>query len=239
MKKKALKAAFPHTLPLFVGFFVIGISFGLLMRSQGFSIILPIFMSVVIFAGSMQFVTVGLLTAGFDPLSAFVLTIMVNARHIFYGISMLEKFRGTGIKKAFLIYGMCDETFSMNCALNAPNDIDKGWFMFFITLLNNFYWVLGTAAGAVLGEVLIFNTKGIDFIMTSLFLTIFIDQWQETKDHTPALIGLISAIISLLIFGSRNFMLPAMAAIVVLISVYASYNDTAEAETAEETAGAK
>ena len=143
MKRKAFKAALPYTLPICIGFIVLGMSYGFLMRSKGFPLIYPMLMSLFIFAGSMEFVTVNLLLSDFNPLHVFFLTLMVNARHIFYGISMLDKYKNCGWKKPYLIFGMCDETFTVNCAVTPPEDVDKGWFMFFITLLNQIYWVSG------------------------------------------------------------------------------------------------
>ncbi len=214
MKTKALKAAIPYTLPICIGFLFVGMSYGFLMNSLGFSFIYPMMMSLLIFAGSMEFVTANLLLGAFDPLSAFFLTLMVNARHIFYGISMLEKYKHTGLKKIYLIFGMCDESFSINCTVTPPDHVDKGWFMFFVTLLNHVYWVVGATLGGLLGYLVEINTKGIEFVMTALFTVMFIEQWEETKYHTPAIIGMGCSIVCLLLFGSTQFMIPAMLAII-------------------------
>lgn len=219
MKMKAFKAALPHTIPICVGFLFLGMSYGFLMRSKGFSFVYPMLMSLFIYAGSMEFVTVNLLLSAFNPFYAFALTLMVNARHLFYGISMLEKYKNCGWKKAYLIYGMCDESFSINCTVTPPPDVDRGWFMVFVTLLNQIYWVTGATLGALLGYVIHFNTTGIEFVMTALFVVMFINQWEETKDHTSALIGLGCSLVCLLIFGSQNFMLPSMALIILCFSV--------------------
>ncbi len=219
MKTKALKAALPHTLPVCVGFLFLGMSYGFLMRSKGFSFVYPMFMSLFIFAGSMEFVTVNLLLSAFQPLYAFFLAFMVNARHLFYGISMLEKYKNTGWKKAYLIFGMCDESFTVNCTTEPPADVDAGWFMFFVTLLNQIYWVSGATLGALLGYVVHFNTKGIEFVMTALFVVMFVNQWEETKEHRPALIGLGCSLLCLLIFKAGNFILPSMALIVACFSL--------------------
>ncbi len=218
-KRKAFQAALPHTLPICVGFLFLGMSYGFLMRSKGFSVIYPMLMSFFIFAGSMEFVTVNLLMATFDPLHAFVLALMVNARHLFYGISMLQKYKNTGWKKFYLIYGMCDESFSINCTVAPPPDVDKGWFMFFVTLLNQIYWVSGATLGALLGYVLRFDTTGIEFVMTALFTVMFVNQWEESEDHRPALTGVICSLLCLLIFGSDGFLLPAMLLIIVCFAV--------------------
>lgn len=219
MKMKAFKAALPHTIPICVGFLFLGMSYGFLMRSKGFSFVYPMLMSLFIYAGSMEFVTVNLLLSAFNPIYAFALTLMVNARHLFYGISMLEKYKNCGWKKAYLIYGMCDESFSINCTVTPPPDVDRAWFMVFVTLLNQIYWVAGATLGALLGYVIHFNTTGIEFVMTALFVVMFINQWEETKDHTSALIGLGCSLVCLLIFGSQNFMLPSMALIILCFSV--------------------
>lgn len=190
------------------------------MVSKGFSIWYPIFMATFIFAGSMEFVTVHLLLSAFQPLSAFFLALMVNARHLFYGISMLEIYRGTGRKKWYLIFGMCDESFSINFSAKIPEDVDKGWFYFFVTLLNQIYWVGGTALGAVLGSFITISTKGIEFVMTALFTVIFLDQWMETKRHIPSAIGILFSVLYLALFGAEHFMLPAMAAIVLFFALF-------------------
>lgn len=216
MKKKAFQAAFPYTLPICVGFLFLGMSYGFMMRSKGFSFLYPLFMSMFIFAGSMEFVTVNLLLSAFHPLSAFFLALMVNARHLFYGISMLGKYKNVGWKKFYLIYGMCDETFSVNCTAKIPEDVDKGWFMFFVTLLNQIYWVGGETLGALLGYVIHFDTTGIEFVMTALFVVMFLNQWEEKgADHKAALTGVGASLLCLLVFGGQNFILPAMALIIV------------------------
>lgn len=176
-KTKALKAAFPHTIPIFAGFVFLGIAYGIYMNTSGFNAAYPIVMSATIFAGSMEFVAVNLLLGAFDPMRALALTLMVNARHLFYGISMLDKFKRTGLKKYYLIFGMCDESFSINCTADIPADVDKGWFMFFVTLLNHAYWVCGAAIGGILGSLVQFNTKGLEFVMTALFVVIFLEQY--------------------------------------------------------------
>lgn len=216
MKTRAFRAAFPYTLPICVGFLFLGMSYGFLMGSYGFSFVYPMLMSLFIFAGSMEFVTANLLLMPtFQPLHAFLLTLMVNARHLFYGLSLLEKFRGLGWKKPYLIFGLCDETFSIHCAVTPPKDVDPGWFMFFTTVLNQSYWVTGATLGGLLGQVIHFNTQGIEFVMTALFVVMFLSQWEQTKDHRPALIGVGCTLLCLLVLGSDRFLLPAMALIIL------------------------
>lgn len=216
MKRKALKYAFPYTLPICAGFLFLGMSYGFFASSKGFSFIYPLCMSMFIFAGSMEFVTVSLLLASFNPVYSFLLTLMVNARHLFYGISMLNTYKDySGIKKFYLIYGMCDETFSVNCSITPPPEIDREWFMIWVTLLNQIYWVFGATIGAVLGSVIHFDTTGIEFVMTALFFVMFLDQWDTASRHLPALIGVVCSLACLLVFGKNNFMIPAMALIIL------------------------
>ncbi len=214
MRRKAFKAALPYTLPICIGFLFLGMSYGFLMKSKGFSFLYPTFMSLFIFAGSMEFVTVNLLLSAFDPVRAFFLALMVNARHLFYGISMLTKYKNVGIKKLYLIYGMCDESFTINCTV-MPDGVDKGWFMFFVTLLNHLYWVTGATLGALLGYIIHFDTTGIEFVMTALFVVMFLNQWDETEKHGSALTGIGCSLLCLFVFGSESFLLPAMALIVI------------------------
>ncbi|SPT71309.1 Inner membrane protein YgaZ [Anaerobiospirillum thomasii] len=219
MKLKAFKAALPHTLPICVAFLFLGMSYGFFMKSEGFSFIYPMLMSLLIFAGSMEFITVALLLGTFNPLYALLMALMVNARHLFYGISMLDKYKNTGLKKFYLIFGMCDESFTINCTTKIPADVDKGYFMFFVTLLNHIYWVAGATLGALLGYVVSFDTTGIEFVMTALFVVIFLNQWDSVKNHTPALTGLICTFICLVLFGSDHFIVPAMLGIILIFSM--------------------
>ena len=220
VKKEAFRAAFPYTLPICAGFAFLGIAYGIYMNSKGFSFVWPMLMSMTIFAGSMEFVTVNLLLSAFQPLYAFLLALMVNARHLFYGLSMLEKWKEIGRKKWYLIFGMCDESFSINCTAKIPQEIDQGWFMFFVTLLNQIYWVAGATVGGLLGPLITFDTKGIDFVMTALFVVIFLNQWNEQKKHFPALVGVLASAACLLVFGADHFIVPAMALILALLTIF-------------------
>lgn len=218
-KSRAFKAALPYTLPICAGFLFLGLAYGIYMNSMGFSFVYPMIMSVTIFAGSMEFVAASLMLTAFDPLNALVLSLMVNARHLFYGISMIDKFRGVGKKKYYLIFGMCDETFSINCTAQLPDDVDRGWFMFYVTLLNQIYWFAGATLGGLLGGLIPFCTEGIEFVLVALFVVIFLDQWMKSKKHTPALIGLAASVACLVIFGATQFILPAMALILVVLTL--------------------
>lgn len=219
-KLNALRAAFPYTLPIFAGFIFLGFAYGIYMNKMGFSFVYPMLMAMTIFAGSMEFVAANLLLQAFDPLNALILTLVINARHLFYGISMLKEYTNVGKKRILLIFGMCDESFSINFSVKAPEGIDKGWFMFFVTLLNYSYWVLGSTLGGIFGSYIKFNTKGIEFVMTALFVVIFLEQWNSKKEHSSALIGLGASTLCLVIFGVKNFIIPSMVLILVLLSFF-------------------
>lgn len=219
MKRKALKAAFPHTIPVLTGYLFLGMSYGVLITSHGFPFWFPILTSIAVFAGSMEFVTINLLLGTFDPVQAFLMTLMINARHLFYGISMLDKYRDMGWKRPHLIFGLTDETFSVNCAVQPPAEVDRGWFYMFVTQLNHGYWVLGAALGGVFGSLLRFNTEGLDFVMTAMFIVILLEHLLKEKDRRPALIGLAMPAASLLILGAERFMIPAMAAILLMLTL--------------------
>ncbi len=217
--KAALRAALPYTIPVLTGYLVLGAAYGILMDSKGFSLFWIMIASIFVYAGSMQFVSVALLAAGFDPLGAFLMTLAVNARHIFYGISMLKEYRGTGRLKPYLIFSLTDETFSIVCSAKVPENIERRWFYFLISLLNQLYWVAGSVIGGVLGSMVHFNTGGIDFVLTALFVVILINQWHTAKNHIPAVIGIVSAISCRLVFGASDFIIPAMAMILILVTV--------------------
>ncbi len=216
-KIKALKAAFPYTLPILTGYLFLGMAWGVLMHEQGYPLWATALISFLTYAGAMQFIAVNLMALGFNPLYAFLMTLMVNARHLFYGLVMLEKFKGTQRLKPYLIFGLTDETFSLLCSIKPAPEINIHWFMFFITLFNHLYWVVGCAAGTLLGHFLIFNTQGLDFVLTSLFTVIFINQWRASHEHFPTLLALGATILCRMIFGPANFIIPAMLAIILIL----------------------
>ncbi len=218
-KRAALKAAFPHTIPIMAGFLFLGMTYGVYARVSGLDFWYPMLMSLLIYAGSAEFVAVNLLLGAFDPLLAFFTILMINARHLFYGVSMLEKYKGTGWKKPYLIFGLTDESFSINCALAVPQGVDRGWFYFFITLLNQCYWITGASLGSLFGSFVFFNTEGLDFVMTAMFVVILLEQWLKEKDHTASLLGLGLSVGCLLLFGADAFLLPAMAAILLSLTL--------------------
>ena len=228
MKLKAFKAAFPYTIPIFAGFWFIGLTYGIYMNAAGFSFVYPMLMSFFIFGGSLEFVALQMLLSPFAPLQVFLMALLIQARHLFYGISMLDKFKGTGWKKFPLIYGMCDESFSINYSAQIPEDVDKGWFMLFVTWLNRFYWVSGAAIGGLVGSLLKFDTSGIGFVMTAMFVVIFLEQWLKEKSHASSLIGIGISVLCLVIFGPDSFMLPTMAAIILILTAAKKKLDTPE-----------
>ncbi len=217
--KRAFRCAFPKTLPIFAGFWFLGMSYGIYMRVSGFSFWYPMLMSLTIFGGSLEFVAVEMLLGSFAPLQTLIIALMLQARHLFYGISMLEKYKGTGRKKGYLVFGLCDESFSINYTAALPDNVDKGWFYFFVTALNQIYWVTGATLGGILGSFIHFNTEGLEFVMTAMFVVIFLDQWMKEKQHITALIGVLSSVVCLLLFGADSFIIPTMVCIVCLLSV--------------------
>ncbi len=227
---RAFQAAFPYTIPIFAGFWFLGLTYGIYMNVSGFSFWYPMLMSLTIFAGSVEFVTVDLLLGAFDPVQAFIMTLTINARHLFYGISMLDKYRGTGWKKFYLIYGLCDESFSINYTAAVPEDVDRGWFMFFVTLLNHFYWFSGAALGGIFGSLIHFNTEGLDFVMTAMFVVIFMEQWMKDQRHISALLGLSLSLLCLIAFGADHFMIPAMLSILLVLTLLRSPMERGRAE---------
>lgn len=216
--REAFSYALPLTVPICAGFLFLGMSYGLFATGRGLPFYLPMIMSATIFAGSMEFVTVALLLAPFDPLGAFLLTLLVNGRHIFYDLTMIEKFQGLGWKKIPLIFGMCDESFAINATTSLPSHLDKGWFYLHVTWLNYTYWIGGVILVALAGHYLDFlNLKGIEFVLTALFLVLYLDMMRQAKDKKPALIGIGVSLLALGIFGKNYFVIPAMLSMVVIL----------------------
>lgn len=233
MKEKieSLKAAFPHTIPVFTGFTFLGIAYGILMNSKGYGVGWTALMSLIVFTGASQYLAITFLTTAFNPLYALLMTIMVSARHLFYGISLLDKFKGTGALKPYLIFGLCDETFSIVHSSEPPEGVDRNWFMFFITALNHFYWVAGSALGAFLGSMVSFSIEGLDFVLTALFVVTFVEQWKSQENHMPAVIGVACSALSLLAFGKDGFIIPAMISILVSLTLARGKKDKAASES--------
>ena len=223
--KKILKQSFISTVPVMTGYLVLGFGFGIILKANGYGILLAFAMSLLIYAGSMQYVAIGLLTGGASLITTAITTLMVNARHLFYGISMLDKYRNTGKIKPYLIFALTDETYSLVCSDNTDmTENEQKKYYFFVSLFNHIYWIVGSVLGAVIGSVIKFNSEGIDFALTALFLTVFIEQWRTAEKHAPAIIGVGASVLSLIIFGSENFLIPAMLVITLLLCVYKEDN---------------
>lgn len=214
---RAFKAALPNTIPIFAGFWFLGIAYGVYMHVSGFSFIYPCLMALTIFGGSLEFVAVSMLLSPFAPLTTLLVALMIQARHLFYGIAMLDKFKGLGWKRFYLIFGLCDETFSINYTAKIPPDVDRGWFMFWVTALNQFYWVSGSTLGGLLGGLITFDTEGLDFVLTAMFVVIFLEQWLKEKKHNTALIGLGVSALCLVLFGADSFLIPSMCGILLFL----------------------
>lgn len=222
-KLAALKAAFPHTLPILTGFTIFGLAYGIYMRVSGFNFIYSTLIGLTVFGGSLQFVMVPMLLAPFAPVSALAMALLVQARHLFYGLAMLEKYKDMGWKKYYLIFAMCDESFSVNCTAEIPEGVDRGWFYFFVSALNQCYWVTASTIGGILGSMITFDTKGLDFVMTAMFTVILTEQLLKENQYYSAIIGLVCSVGSLIIFGPNSFLLPTMISMLVLLTVCRSF----------------
>ena len=227
------KYAFKQSVPIMAGYIVLGMGFGVLLESKGYGVLWAIAMSVFIYAGSMQYVAVNLITGGASVIATALMTLMVNARHLFYGISMLDKYKNTGKYKPYLIFALTDETYSLVCSGTIPEGVDRNKYYFLVSLFDQVYWVIGSVIGSVVGSVLNFNTAGIDFSMTALFLVVFVEQWKSTKDHASAITGVAASVVCLLIFGAGNFVIPAMISITVILPLMRKFRKGSE-ETAEK-----
>ena len=216
---RALLAAFPYTTPILAGFAFLGFAYGVYMNVMGFPFYYPFLLALVIFGGSLEFVAVSLLLAPFAPLATFLLALLIQARHLFYGLSLFDTYRGLGWKRFFLIYGLCDETFSIvfTAKRRLPKDVDRGWFMLWITWLNEGYWVLSALLGGLVGGMLPFDTTGLGFVMTAMFVVIFLEQWLHESCHATAMLGILAAGGSLALFGAQSFMVPAMVIILLAL----------------------
>jgi len=218
--KKDAKQAFLSSIPVMTGYIVLGIGFGVIFRAKGYGLIWAFLTSLLVYAGSMQFVLVNLLTSGASLATTALTTLAVNARHLFYSLSMIDKYRGTGWEKPYLIFALTDETYSLVCNdTNTEKAVDPHRYCFLVSLFDQCYWVTGSVIGSILGSVIPFSTEGIDFALTALFITVFVDQWRATKDHLPALIGLAASVLCLLIFGAEDFLIPTMVVIAAALTL--------------------
>lgn len=232
--KNVIKKAFKATVPVLTGYLVLGFGFGIIMKSSGYGIFLTFIMSLFIYAGSMQYAAVGLLTGGASFITTALTTLMVNARHIFYGISMFDKYKDTGVRKPYLIFSLTDETYSLVCGdiPGIPHE-SRTDYCFLVSLFNHVYWIAGSVVGAVVGSLISFDTAGIDFALTALFITVFIEQWLTSKKHAPALIGVAVSVACLVIFGKDGFLIPTMLLISLILCIYTS-KKTKESEGAAD-----
>lgn len=213
----ALRAAFPATIPVLTGYLCIGMAYGLLMANAGYGVFWALLLSLLCYAGSMEFVAVSLLTAGFDPVQALLMALMINARHAFYGLSMLEKYRGTGWARPFLVFSLTDETFSLVSTLEPLDGVTRRDFYFWISLLDYLYWQVGSVLGALIGGLLPFDTTGLDFALTALFIVLFLEQWRKRENRPAALIGLGCTAVSLAVVGADRLVIPAMVLILAVL----------------------
>ena len=216
--KRAAAYAFPKTIPVMAGYLFLGMAYGILMKVNGYGVWWTLAISVFVYAGSLQYLGVEFLTAMANPVYAFFMSLMLNARHLFYGISMLDKYRHMGKTKPYLIFGLSDETFSIVCHENIPKELSQEKVYFWITFLDQCYWIAGTVLGAVVGGFITFDTTGLDFALTALFVAIFVDQWKSAGEHRSALTGVGASAVSLLIFGPDAFIIPAMILILLVLS---------------------
>lgn len=215
--RHAFRKAFPHTIPVLTGYLFIGIAFGVMYAEKGYSFLWAILMSLLVYAGSGQYLAVNFFVPGISYVQVIFMILMVNIRHIFYGISLLEKFNNMGKKRWYMIFGLTDETYSLLCTTKVPDDVDEEKFLFAISLLDQSYWITGSAIGGLAGTLIPFNSEGIEFAMTALFVVIFVEQWMEKSNRIPAVIGVIASLICLQVFGADKFVLPAMIVIMLLL----------------------
>ena len=208
--KRIIKKVFPQTIPVMAGYISLGIAFGLLLQSIGYGPIWAFLMSLFIYAGSAQFLAVELLAAGATLTHIALLTFLLNFRHLFYGLSMIEKYRGTGIGKIYLIFGLTDETYALLTGYKTPEGLSDNSYFFAVTLMNHLYWILGSVIGSVAGSIIPFDLTGIDFAMTALFAVLVVEQWKTNKNHIPAISGFVITVAALFIFGADNFLIPAL-----------------------------
>ena len=230
--RKALRPAFTATIPVLCGYLFIGFAFGVMLRDIGFTTPWAFLCSLTIYAGSGQYLLVSLLAAKASLVTVAVMTLLLNCRHIFYGLSFLETFHSMGARKWYMIFSLTDETYSLLCSLKTPSDVDPDAMRFLVAILDHAYWIIGSIIGAFIGGVLPFDTTGIDFSMTALFLVVMTEQWKASRDHTPALVGLGVSLVCLLIFGSSDFLIPSMVGITAALTVLRGFMQKKEADHA-------
>lgn len=213
MTKSSFRKAFKDSLPIMAGYLALGMGFGVLLQSKGYSFWWAIFMSITMFAGSGQYAGADFMASGASLLTTAFMTLIINCRHFFYGVSLLDKYRGTGIVKPYLIFGLTDETYSITATTTLEDGIDPKKYYFFLTALNHSYWITGCTLGAVLGMFLPFSSEGVDFAMTALFIVIMTEQWLSSENHLPAILGASTTVLCLVIFGAEYFIVPSLCLI--------------------------
>lgn len=219
MKKQAIRSAFLDTVPVMTGYLFLGFGFGIVLHQIGYGVLWAGAMSLFIYAGSMQYMAVSLLTSGAGLLTTALTTFVVNARHLFYGISMIDAYKGAGKKKPYLIFALTDETYSLVSADRVPEGISRHGYCFLVSLFDHIYWVSGTILGSLAGSLLPINFEGIEFVLTALFVTIFVEQWLSTKNHAPAITGVTATLVCLLVFGKEVFLIPSMVIIALSLTL--------------------
>lgn len=219
MKQKAFRAAFLDTVPVLAGYLFLGMGFGILLSESGYGIGWAFFMALFIYAGSGQYLAVSLMAGGSSLISAGIAIFLVNARHIFYGISLIDTYKGAGKKKPYMIFALTDETYSLVTQNQPPEGMSRHKYCFIVSVLDHIYWICGCVLGSVAGALLPISFEGVEFVLTALFVTLFVEQWLSTKNHLPAIIGVASTLVCLLIFGRDIFLIPSMALIAVLLTV--------------------
>lgn len=217
MRKTALRYAFRASLPIMAGYGFLGLTYGVYMHELGFSFVYPMLLAITVYAGSAEFLLGNMLLGSFHPMQVFFIVLMVNARHLFYGLSMLDKYKGMGWKKFFLIYGMSDETFALTSVAKVPEGVDRGWYLLWLTWLDEGYWVVGATLGGLVGSLLSFDLRGLDFVLTAMFTAIFADNWLRERNHVSSVSGLVITGMCLVLFGADNFIIPSMALMLVFL----------------------
>lgn len=218
MKNKILKRAFLDTLPVMSGYMVLGIGFGIVLEKNGYGVWWALLMSGIIYAGSMQYAGIELLVSMASLPAVALTTLMVNARHLFYGISMIDKYKNAGLKKPYMIFALTDETYSLVCNTKYTDARERHFYCFWVSLFDQIYWVTGSVAGSLIGSALPFDTGGIEFSMTALFVTVFVEQWLGCKNHLPAILGLFASAVCLFVFGKDGFLIPSMIIILAALA---------------------
>lgn len=234
MIKKSFRRAFRDSLPIMAGYLALGIGYGVLLQSKGYSFWWAILMSVTMFAGSGQYAGVDFMASGASLLTTAFMTLVINCRHFFYGVSLLDKYRGTGAVKPYLIFGLTDETYSITATTTLEEDISPKHYYFFLTALNHSYWITGCVLGAVLGMFLPFDSKGVDFAMTALFIVIMTEQWLSSRQHLPAILGAATTAVCLAVFGADYFIVPSLFLIALEMVLFRKKLDKPEGEVSAD-----